>query len=256
MAFDAALALRMITNSRLRTAQGWGAYRDLGGALAVTSDAPIADLNCLGDFSVPERALDALLDVGFALLRAFDREPAAELTPLDRPKTIATHLAARGLRREGGRSWMAFRGDAASLGTNPDVAIRTAQPEDAREFAALHGGRERWVRVLSLSTTLGAMLDPGNTFYLGCIEGQPVATLHLLRDGATAGIYAVGTARAHRKRGISTTLMARAIADAQSAGCDLICLSTDTGGYAESLYAKQGFERVFESELWVGGGRT
>ncbi len=194
MTFDAALALRMITNGRLRTAQGWGEYRDLGGALAVTSDAPIAGLNCLSDFATGPHRLDALLDLGFALLRAFDRDPAVELTPLDRPSAIAEHLPQRGLRRTGGRSWMAFRGDAATMSTNPDVDVRVAEPDDARTFATIHGASDAWVKRLSLSTTLSGMLEPGNTFYIGYVEGQPVATLHLLRDGSTAGIYAVGTA--------------------------------------------------------------
>ena len=251
MAFDAAAAVRMITNNRLRTAQGWGEYRDLQGALAVTSDAPIAGLNCLGDFSTDERHIDALLDVGFALLRAFDCEPAAELTPLDRPATIADHLRRRGLAVASRRSWMTFRGDAGSIRANADVEVRVAEPDDARTFAALHGGNERWVKRLSLSSTLAGMHEPGNTFYIGYVEGQPVATLHLLRDGSTAGLYAVGTAKAYRRRGVSATLMARAVGDAQTAGCDLVCLSTEAGGYAETLYAKLGFEWAFESAMWV-----
>lgn len=256
MAFDAAAAVRMITNHRLRTAQGWGEYRDLQGALAVTSDAPIAGLNCIGDFSTDERNLESLLDIGFALLRAFDCEPAVELTPLDRPATIADHLRRRGLTVASGRSWMTFRGDAGSIRANADVEVRVAEPDDARTFASIHGGSEPWVKRLSLSTTLGAMLEPGNTFYLGYVDGQPVATLHLLRDGSTAGIYAVGTAKAYRRRGVSSTLVARAVRDAQTAGCDLVCLSTEAGGYAEGLYAKLGFERAFESALWVMRERT
>ncbi len=256
MTFDAALALRMITNSRLRTAQGWGEYRDLRGALCVTSDAPIAALNCLGDFGTDERSVESLLDIGFALLRAFDCAPAAELTPLDRPAAVAEHLLRRGLIIESRRSWMAFRSDAASIATNRDVEVRVAEPDDARTFAAIHGGSESWVKRLSLSTTLTGMLEPGNTFYLACIDGQPVATLHLLRDGTTAGIYAVGTMKAHRRRGVSSTLMARAISDARAAGCDVVGLSTEGGGYAEGLYAKMGFERAFESQLWVAAGRV
>ena len=251
MAFDAALALRMITNARLRTAQGWGEYRDMRGALAITSDAPISGLNCISDFTTDERSIESMLDIGFALLRAFDREPAAELTPLDRPATIADHLQRRGMTIESRRTWMAFRGDAGAIATNSDVEVRIAEPDDARTFAAIHGGAEPWVKRLSLAATLTGMLEPGNTFYLGCIEGQPVATLHLLRDGPTAGIYAVGTMKAHRRHGISTTLLAHSIRDTQAAGCDVVCLSTDAGAYAETLYAKLGFERAFESQLWT-----
>ena len=146
---------------------------------------------------------------------------------------------------------MTFRGDAGSIRANADVEVRVAEPDDARTFAALHGGNERWVKRLSLSSTLAGMHEPGNTFYIGYVEGQPVATLHLLRDGSTAGLYAVGTAKAYRRRGVSAALMARAVGDAQTAGCDLVCLSTEAGGYAETLYAKLGFEWAFESAMWV-----
>jgi hypothetical protein len=47
--------------------------------------------------------------------------------------------------------------------------------------------------------------------------------------------------------------MAAAISDAKVAGCDLICLATESGSYAESLYARQGFSPVFESQLWTSG---
>jgi ribosomal protein S18 acetylase RimI-like enzyme len=250
MAFDAALALRMITNERLRYSQGCE-YRDLHGALAVTSDWPLDALNRLGDFTSNKRNIESLLDVGFALLRAFDRRPAAELTPLDRPATISKILRARRMAIASRRSWMAFRGGATAIRINGDVEIRVAEPDDARAFAALHGGSEAWMRRLSLASTLTGMLERGNNFYIGYVEERAVATLHLLCDGATAGIYAVGTAKAHRRQGVCSTLTARAICDAQTAGCDLICLSTDADGYAESLYAKLGFERAFVSELWV-----
>jgi hypothetical protein len=55
---------------------------------------------------------------------------------------------------------------------------------------------------------------------------------------------------------VCTTLTERAIRDAAAAGCDLVCLSTEAGGYAEALYAKIGFEPAFESQMWVAAERT
>ncbi len=255
MEFDPALALRMVTNDRLRVAQGWGEFRSLQGALSVTSDAPIASLNCLSGFTTNERNVRGLLDIGFALLRAFDREPAVSVTPLDRPRSLTKHLRDRRLAITARRSWMTFASDVATIATNADVAIRVAEPDAARAFAAIHGGSVRWVRQLSLWTTLSAMLERGNTFYIASLDGQPCGTLHLLVDGRTAGIYAVATQRSHRRRGVSSTLIARAVSDARSAGCDVVCLSTESGGYAEQLYARIGFVRALESELWTEPAR-
>lgn len=248
--FDAAVALRIINNERLRTAQGWGEFRDLGGALAVTSDAPVAGLNCIRDFATEEPRVEYLLDVGFALLRAFDRFPAVELTPLDRPQSIAAHLDRRLLRPTETRVTMVFVGDPAGIRVNPEVTVRVATADDVRTFAEIHSGGEAWVKRLSLAATMSAMLDDGNMFYLGEIDGRPAATLHLLRDGATAGIYAVATAKKQRGRGLATTLMARAVADARAAGCDVIALSTSDAGNV-ALYEAAGFAPAYESILWT-----
>ena len=122
MAFDAAVALRMITNNRLRAMHRCD-FRDLGGALAVTSDTPFPALNALTAFNTDERHIESVLDLGFALLRAFDCPPAADVTPLDRPPSIAARLEARGLRPSGTLSWMVFRGDISAIRTNAEVMI-------------------------------------------------------------------------------------------------------------------------------------
>jgi ribosomal protein S18 acetylase RimI-like enzyme len=252
MAFDPTIALRIRLNARLRTAQGWGDFHDIGGALVVTSDAPIAGLNCIGDFTADDHRAEYLLDVGFALLRAFDRNPAVELTPLDRPQSLADRLEKRHMRRNGGSVTMLHTGRWGIAEPNREVDVWTMSPDDARTFADIHAGNERWVRRLSLKSTLGAVLDEGNTFYIAHVDGQPAGVLHLLCDEShTAGIYAVGTLRAFRRRGIATTLLLRAIADAHAAGCDVIALSTDLTNEAQRLYASVGFEPLFESQSWV-----
>jgi ribosomal protein S18 acetylase RimI-like enzyme len=251
MTYDAAVARRMLNNDNLRCAQGWCEFRDLGGALAATSDAPIPDLSALLDFDAGDREIESVLDVGFALLRAFDCPPAARVTPLDGPPSLADRLASRGLRPSPGRSWMAFAGDPAAIRVNADVDVRIAAPDDAARFASVHAGSEKWLKRLSLQTTLTGMIEDGNTFYIGYADGQSAGACHLLRDGATTGIYAVGTAKPFRRRGICSTLIARAIADARAAACDVICLSTTSNGDAERLFHRLGFARAFESVLWT-----
>jgi GNAT superfamily N-acetyltransferase len=201
-------------------------------------------------FTTNDRNIEGLLDIGFALLRAFDRMPAARVTALDRPRSLAKRLAARRLVPSPPSPAMVFRGDVDALVANHAVAIRVAEPDDARTFATVHAfGGGKWLKKLSLQTTLAAINEPGNTFYIGYVEGEPVACTHLLIDGATAGVYGVSTVRSHRKRGIATTLIARAIRDARSAGCDVIGLRAGSEEGAR-LYRAMGFEVVHESVLW------
>jgi GNAT superfamily N-acetyltransferase len=251
MTADPEIARCLLRNRELRTAQGWAEIRDLRGALAVTSDAPVPGLNCLRGFNARERDLEALLDVGFALLRAFDRDPAVEISPLDRPRTIRRHVARRGLVRAERLAWMTRDAAAPHIDVRPEVEVRLAGHDDIRTFAAIVAGGAPWARRLCAASAVNAMREPGNALYLGCIDGEAVSTLHLLIDGRTAGMYAVNTRRAQRRQGIGTTVLARAIADARSAGCGVVGLAAIAGGPAERLYARLGFNRAFTTELWT-----
>jgi GNAT superfamily N-acetyltransferase len=95
------------------------------------------------------------------------------------------------------------------------------------------------------------MHDGNGTFYIASVEGTPCGTLHLLIDGGTAGIYAVSTLRSHRRRGVASALLRRAVADALERRCDVIGLRTVSGGDALRLYASLGFVVSYESAMWV-----
>jgi len=249
-AFDPAIASRILNNERLRVAHGWGEYHNLGDALVVTADAPIARLNCVTGFHARERSLDATLDIGFALLRAFDREPAVELTPLDRPATIRRHLQRRRLAPSARQQWLTFNDARVAAALNPQVQVKAADADDARTFTDILAGGTRWLRRLALSTTLTAMHERGNAFYLAMVEGVAVGCAHLLSTESSAGIYALATLRAYRRRGVATALLARAVKDARGAGCEVIALSTAAESPAERLFRALGFTPAFETELW------
>ncbi|HEX5480675.1 MAG TPA: GNAT family N-acetyltransferase [Dehalococcoidia bacterium] len=255
MEFDPALSLRILNNERLRRAH-WGEYIDLRGALALTSDAPLDELNCIETFSAKRDQLAGLLDIGFSLLRAYDRMPAVHLTPLDRPKGIEKVLRARGLVCERRTVAMALRDDAVIPRTGAQVEIRIAGADDVLTFRDIvaPASTASWLRTMTRRVILDSLSEPWHTFYIGCIDGQPAGTLHLLVEGSTAGIYAVATLRSQRRRGVQTSLLARAIADARAAGCDLICLRTAAEGDARRLFEHVGFEVAHEQTFWVARG--
>jgi ribosomal protein S18 acetylase RimI-like enzyme len=251
MAYDPVVSLRSINNERLRRSLGWAAYRDLGGALACTSDAPMPDSNRLESFTSDERRIDGLLEVGFALLRAFDCAPAVCVTPLDRPASLTEHLQRRGLRVEERSVSMVFHGDAGAIRINPAVQVRRAGPDDAMAWRDLAAGSRPWMRRLVLAGTHEAMQHPGSTFFIGSIDGQPAGTVQLLVDSGTAGIYAVSTLKSQRRRGVCSTLMAAAVREAQAQKCDVITLRTAAAGDARKLFTALGFEAAHENVLWV-----
>jgi ribosomal protein S18 acetylase RimI-like enzyme len=256
MSFDPVTSLRIVNNQRLMRDTHRGQYRDLGGALALTSDAPLPQWNCIEGFTTDVHRLDGLLDIGFALLRAFDQPPALRLTPLDRPAGIEARLGQRGLVELQRETSLVFRGDLNAANVNPQIEIRRASPEDARDFATVgaqvNAPKEKWAKGFLLGAALANILEPEHAFYLAYMGGEPAgAALTVTADGVT-GIYSVATLRAHRRNGIGTALTVRAILDAQSAGAEIVCLECESGGDAMRLYASLGFEPAHEASLWVG----
>lgn len=248
---DPVVSLQIINNERLRRAAGWAEYRDLGGALSLTSDAPVADLNCIESFTTNARAVESLLDIGFALLRAFDREPAVKATPLDQPGDLAKRLARRHMAITEESVAMVHRGAAPSAPPPADVSVRVVTPDDAIAFAdTASAAGPKWMRALMRTTTLASINEPGHTFYVSTVGGEPAGTLHMLEDGSAAGLYALSTLKAHRGHGIATALLLRAIADARMRTCDFICLRTAAGGDAHRLFESLGFEEAHRSLLW------
>jgi GNAT superfamily N-acetyltransferase len=248
MAFDPSVSLRIINNERLRRA-GWAEHRDLGGAIAVTSDAPLAELNCIEAINTSEAKLDGLLDIGFALLRAFDADPAVNVTPLDRPRSLTKHLQGRGLRQISSSQAMVYRGPAV-IPLNPEVHVRRIDHDDVRDWVNIHAGGEKWARRLSMASTMAEINDPANAFLLAYIDGEPAGTMHLLVDGTTAGIYGVVTLKKHRRRGVCTALLGEALGRAHDAKCDVIGLRSAVGGDAARLFARYGFEVAHEQQMW------
>ncbi|HYM15057.1 MAG TPA: GNAT family N-acetyltransferase [Dehalococcoidia bacterium] len=252
MGFDASVSLRLVHNERLQRSRGWCVYRDLGGALAATSDAPTAALNCIEGFTTDDARIEGLLDIGFALLRAFDREPAALVTPLDRPASLAERLQHRGLQPTERSVTLALRDAAPHARAARGVDVRRATPDDAQAVARLLAAAgPKWLRRLATTATLDAIIEADTTFYLGYADGEAAGTLQLLRDGATAGVYGAATAKAHRRRGIGSALLAAAIVDARAAGCGLVGARTDAESEARPLFEAAGFAPAHESALWT-----
>lgn len=91
--------------------------------------------------------------------------------------------------------------------------------------------------------------DSTQNFYIAYENDKPVSVLLSIYHKKTAGIYAVATLPEHRKKGISSTLIQRAIDDAISSNMTLITLQTSTESYAHSFYRNIGLESVFECSI-------
>jgi ribosomal protein S18 acetylase RimI-like enzyme len=79
-------------------------------------------------------------------------------------------------------------------------------------------------------------------FYLGYADGVPAATAVMVPTPPDAGIFAVSTDPAYRRRGLGRAVTVAGVRDAAAAGCDLVYLQASEMGYP--LYEALGFRTV------------
>jgi ribosomal protein S18 acetylase RimI-like enzyme len=90
---------------------------------------------------------------------------------------------------------------------------------------------------------------PGLRAWVLVQEGTAVAGLWSMLHGHDCGLYAVGTAPTHRRRGIAQALVGHALADAARRGARTATLQSTPMG--RPLYESLGFTAVGRYEEWV-----
>lgn len=109
------------------------------------------------------------------------------------------------------------------------------------ELMIAAGTPERWA---AASFPREFIDDPDMAAFIGRLEGRPVGTSLVLRTGHLAGIFAVGTAEAARRRGVGRAVTWAAVAAARDWGCSAVALQASEMGYP--VYRAMGFEPVVE----------
>jgi ribosomal protein S18 acetylase RimI-like enzyme len=171
----------------------------------------------------------------------------------------APRLAAQGWRKAEALVYMALDPDAAlEASAPPGVRIAVASTDaDAEAFAdaqaagfeAAADDSDGW-RSRMRAAALANAPRADQTFHMALVDGRPAAVSLTVRAAGAAGIYAVATRPEHRRKGLSTALLARSQADARAAGLDAVVLQVMAGSYAEAFYRKLGFKERYVSQVW------
>ena len=85
---------------------------------------------------------------------------------------------------------------------------------------------------------------PDSTFYVGYLDGQPLATGLGFRTGDTIGVYNISTIEAARRRGFGAAMTARIAADGAAAGCVVAILQASQMGMP--VYEQLGYRTVVD----------
>ena len=177
--------------------------------------------------------------------------------PASKPEGIGALLERQGLK---------------SMGSVPGMVARLARIDDREdpivgfEIRKVEGAQMRalWGRIAAIGTgfsdqavaqmaRVDATIDDpryaGQTRYLGYLVGEPVASSALVLEAGLAGVYAVATLPAARKRGIGRAMTLAPLLEARALGCDTGILQASSAGLP--IYAKMGFEEVCRYHLYL-----
>jgi ribosomal protein S18 acetylase RimI-like enzyme len=208
--------------------------------------------------AVFDDALRLRHDSNYLLVEAEDvdaDELADEARRLDRPTILfpAAHVG-EGLATDfARRGWFVHHGLVMVRRHEPERAIDTSIVGEVDE-AALRAPRraqlanEPWATPELVEQRLDAKLAVARSievrFFAVGVDGDPVSWTDLYLDRHTAQVEDVATLPDHRGRGYATAVVARAVEEAERAGCDFVFLVTDADDWPQTLYRRLGFDDV------------
>ena len=169
------------------------------------------------------------------------------VSPGDRPTDLGRRLIDAGLAPTEAELAMAASldrltdDDRAPAGLEIRRATTASALQDFARVAAANWSPpdQNVVRYYTLTTP--ALLAPGapQRFYVGYLDGEPVATAELTVGGGVVGLYNIATAAGHRHRGFGTAITLRPLDDARAEGHRTAVLQAAQEGIG--LYRRIGF---------------
>jgi GNAT superfamily N-acetyltransferase len=224
----------------------WG-MRVTGAVVSCYPEVPISQFNHAADIDVREDQTEDLLET---VTRHFVSKGFTDVrfrtTPLTRPRSFSTFLLSHGFVRsvEDEESAMFFKGKNLERKLNPEVMVKEISEGEVDVYGKLlltiFEMPFEWKK--DIDTFILEIMRKGAKCYMAYAGKKPVGTSALFSFMKTGGVFNAGTLKKHRRRGIGTTLVARAVMDSIKEGNTLHILYTAREGNPERLYRKIGFK--------------
>lgn len=87
--------------------------------------------------------------------------------------------------------------------------------------------------------------------YIAHIRGETAGGANMRIDRGVAQLAGAATLPAHRRRGVQAALLARRLADAAEAGCDVAVVTTQPGSASQRNAQRKGFELLYARAVLV-----
>ncbi len=131
---------------------------------------------------------------------------------------------------------------------SPGIEARPIAESERGVFVATLA--QGWAEFQAVTEEMMAMTDSfsrgaGKVMYLALADGQPAGAGTLLLSRGVAGLYGSSTMPDFRRRGVQTALIARRMADARAAGCDIALAVTLPGTGSQRNFERHGSRVVY-----------
>ena len=174
------------------------------------------------------------------------------ISPACSPADLPKRLLKRGfVKQEPDESWLVYENlQAAKIPpTDPKIIVKPVVKAEVETFAkvmtAAFGMSPEWVSMLAqvLEPTVGL---PNLTHYLAYRDGEPMATLTLMREKNLVVIGSGGVVPEQRGSSLIFNLAVKALAQAQAEGAETIVGQTTVGPLLERYLRIYGFKLAFK----------
>jgi len=172
--------------------------------------------------------------------------------PADRPADLGSILRGEGLVAS--ESELLMAADLSSIGDDVfrpgELHVeRVRTPQQLRDFADVSAAN--WnppdplvAGFYAMAEEVALRAECPLRFYVGYVDGIPVATAELTIGGGVAGLYNISTRASYRRRGFGTAMTMRPLLDARERGHTTAILQASPDGIR--LYQRVGFQAFGE----------
>ena len=102
----------------------------------------------------------------------------------------------------------------------------------------------------AIGEAIRGWLEPATT-YVARLDGRPACCLTIVREGADAGVFLVGTVPEARGRGLARRLLLHALHGARATGATVSTLQSSRLGYP--VYRRLGYVELCRLGMWERG---
>jgi hypothetical protein len=227
----------------------------IGGGTAIFARAgsPVNKVVGLGFEPLDERELAALEERG---------PVRVELTTLSDP-SVSQLLTDRGYRLEGFENLLGQPLPAAAAAPAPGVEVTPSTDDTLWGAIAIDGfaapdetsaNAEEIPRAAIEQVFEDMRVAAGFQRYIAYLEGKPAGIASLRIDDRIAMLSGATTLPWARRRGVQGALLARRLADAAAASCELAIMTTSPGTRSQSNAHRQGFAVLYARCVLTSAG--